>query len=167
MKYLLLCICLACSVLSEAQQKKAEKTTKTKNVKTTVKKKPAAAVVNLVSVDSNAAKATNRFNYKIADPVINSFNNNSGAKNNSFRYWGIPKSAFGIAHGKLTLYSTGATSAGTSTGSGSVGTGSSPGAAGTLGPAMGVNGKSIFAGWGPYGTRVITLQHVPDTSKNH
>ena len=95
----------------------------------------------------------------IADPTINVFRLRASGINVYLSETGIvgmPKGSYGIANGQLTFYSTGATSMGTSTGSGAVGTGTSTGTMGTLGPAMGVSGRSPFASWGQYGSRVIT-----------
>lgn len=157
---------LLCSMGSQAQKKKNNKPSAVQKTKLT-KKPLSKKAVSLVSIDSNAAKAS-AVNFRISDPVINAFK--LRASGNDFYISGsgvpgVPKGAYGVANGKLSFYATGATSSGTSTGSGSVGTGTSPGAVGSLGPAMGVNGKSIYAGWGPYGTRVITKDILTDTTR--
>lgn len=105
--------------------------------------------------------------FYIADPTLNVFRLRANGRDVYLSETGIagmPKGSYGIANGQLTFYSTGATSMGTSTGSGSVGTGTSPGTMGSLGPAMGVNGRSAYAAWGQYGSRVITKQVLTDTS---
>jgi hypothetical protein len=102
---------------------------------------------------------------QIADPIVKALKakaNGADIKIGSSGLVGVPKGTYGFANGKIAFYLGGATSNGTSTGSGSVGTGSSPGNIGSLGPAMGVNGKSPYAGNGAYGTRVpLIVERVP------
>ena len=170
MKYLLLSAWLLCSVTIQAQQKK--KSPPVKKPVTALKKTIPNQTFRLNAVDSNLAKspAFPASGLKIYDPTINVLSQRATGNNiriSGSGIVGVPRGSYGIADGKLTLYSTGATSSGTSTGSGAVGTGTSPGAIGTLGPAMGVSGRAPLSGWGPYGNRVITKQILTDTTRRY
>jgi hypothetical protein len=129
----------------------------------------ASSIITLSSTSNNKAFSNPSFNnrFQITDPTLRAMNANANGANIKFHgspIIGVPKGTYGFADGKLTLYTTGATSTGTITGSGSVGTGTSPGAIGTLGPKLGANGKSPYTGQGPYGTRVPILTRLPDSS---
>jgi hypothetical protein len=116
-------------------------------------------IVRSVSSSSNEARAgasnsQSAAQLSISDPTINALNaraNGNPVMVSSSGIVGMSKHAYGFANGHLTLYSSGATSTGTSTGSGAVGTGTSLGNIGASGPGMAINGKSPYAGsnmWG-------------------
>lgn len=92
--------------------------------------------------------------YNINDPLLKAFNEKAKGtpiKISNSGIAGMPKRAYGFGNGRLTFYTTGATSSGTATGSGLVGTGSSLGSIGVSGSRVGLNGKSPYAGssmWG-------------------
>lgn len=92
--------------------------------------------------------------YQIGDPLLLTLDaraNGSDIRINNSGIVGMPKRAYGFANGKLMLRSNGATTFGTQTGSGAVGTGTSLGTFGSNGPAMGLNGKSPYAGMNMWG----------------
>ena len=148
---------LAVSALAQSNQKK-KSATKTQASKT----KQSSAEVNtqsttVLSASNNYSAKTNSPGasvYTISDPTIRTLNaraNGSNIRISNSGIVGMPKRAYGFANGRLTFYTTGATSSGTITGTGTVGTGSSLGNIGSFGPAIGLNGKSPYAGstmWG-------------------
>jgi hypothetical protein len=180
MKRVFLCIWLLLLV-GEAMTQEAQKESTPKNqnspvIKRTKQKQQikndtssTGSIITLSSSSNNKAFAsTPSFNrFPIADSTLKALNakaNGANIKFNGSPLIGVPKGTYGFANGRLTLYTMGATSTGTITGSGSVGTGTSPGAISTLGPVIGVNGKSPYTGQGPYGTRVPVLTKLPDSS---
>ena len=143
---------------AEAQTKDSKK--KTVANKTATKKnnhssgKDANNVVLMNAGTNQAYGPASSARLQIADPTINLFNQRAaGAKVqfNGSNIAGMPKSTYGIAGGKILLRTTTATTPGTSYGSGAVGTGTAIQGAGTGESAIGVNGKSPYAGpwlWG-------------------
>jgi hypothetical protein len=111
--------------------------------------------VNLSNGSSNSAYgSTVPGRFSIADPTINLLNERARGNNipiSTSGIVGVPRHHYGFASGHIVLHTTTSTSSGTQTGSGGVGTGSSPGNMGSVGPGMGVNGKSPYAGAGMYG----------------
>jgi hypothetical protein len=96
-----------------------------------------------------AGLTTNKNTFSISDPTIRAFNlraNGSPIELDGKEILGVPKIVYGLGNGQLLLRSRGATTSGTGTGSGMVGTGSSTGPIGMYGLALGVNGKSPYAG---------------------
>lgn len=147
--------------------------TKKEAAKITDHPKPDTAVFatgSFNSMGSYPAKAGSRNSnqystLQIADPAIRIFNaraNGYDTAASSSGIIGMPKRAYGIANGRLIFRSSAATSSGTITGSGSVGTGSSVGSMGTGAQVQGVNGKSIYAGPGMWGTKVTAPELRPD-----
>jgi hypothetical protein len=155
-------ICICFFIFSaDAQTKKTTAKTKTTNAGMQSAKKSSStnAATYLSASDNYSAKSNiNSISagntYTIADPTLRALNARANGSDISISKSGIvgmPKRAYGFANGHLTLYSTGATSSGTITGNGAVGTGSSLGSIGSSGPAIGLNGKSPYAGstmWG-------------------
>jgi hypothetical protein len=121
--------------------------------------------VRLLSIANHNAYADSLAGLRIADPVLLRFNDRAtGREPEASGIPGVPRGTYGFANGRLLLYPSGAVSTGTATGSGAVGTGTSPGAIGAEGPSMGVNGKSPFAGHGPFGIRVpLPLRPLTDS----
>lgn len=149
------------------QNHKAGKQQATGKMGTTKKQKnPQDSIFSLSDTSAHNAfanrQAVNRL--YIADPVIRALNakaNGAPINFGSSGLIGVPKGTYGFANGRIAFYLPGATSSGTTTGSGSVGTGTSPGGFSTLGPSMGVNGKSPYTGPGAYGTRIPTAPILP------
>ncbi len=96
----------------------------------------------------NAKNAGSR-TLSINDPTVITLNRRANGENVAFdskEILGVPKITYGLGNGQLLFRSRGATTSGTGTGSGTVGTGSSTGPLGMNGLALGVNGKSPYAG---------------------
>ncbi len=159
------------SVQAQTTRKKTtvRRTTAAHSTRTTRAQAPAAPI-SAVSTGSYAARgaATPASNdVYIADPTIRALNaraNGSDVYVSNSGIVGMPKRAYGFANGHLMLASSGSTSSGTMTGSGTVGTGSSLGTIGSNGPAIGLNGKSPYAGstmWG--NARGMTLPYGDST----
>jgi hypothetical protein len=161
MKKILLCVLVltwtTASLQAQTNRKKttAKKTTTTRTVSRSTRAQ--TPVISAVSTGSYAARSRERAGVNhltISDPTINALNaraNGSDVQVSKSGIVGMPKRAYGFANGRLVLNSSGATSSGTITGSGAVGTGSSLGSIGSNGPAIGLNGKSPYAGssmWG-------------------
>jgi hypothetical protein len=155
---------LLCRNLLCAQQKgsrvKTNPRAQAKAVKSTLKTKDNREAITLRHTGSNAAKSTTTstpIRLQIADPVILTLKERASGvpvASGQSPIIGAPRGTYGFANGRVVFYPNVATSSGTSTGNGSVGTGTSPGAVGAFGPAMGVNGKSPYAGPGTYGARI-------------
>jgi hypothetical protein len=128
------------------------------------------ATISLTSISENKALKNSEVQLQISDPILRAFNANANGANiklGSSGLPGVPKGTYGFANGKIILYSNGYKSSGTITGMASVGTGTSPGTIGSLGPVMGENGKSPYAGMGPFGTRIpLVLKPLIDTTGN-
>src|SRR5205085_2545653 len=166
MKKLILCVWTVCALAMVAPaQSQKKKSVKKQTVKTKTRQTNSpvtASTVNTTSLSATtnySAKAVSnpislREHYTIADPTLRALSARaagSDIKISSSGIVGMPKSAYGFANGHLILYSTGATSSGTITGTGTTGTGSSLSSIGSEGPAIGLNGKSPYAGstmWG-------------------
>ena len=178
MKRLIFCAGILVSLMTMAT---AQSTlTKTTNGKSSTAKKPDGNKViqkddlsNATHTFSNTsaypAKANYNWSYNsglnIADPTIRAFNKRVYGVDTSVSnlgIMGVPKRAYGIDHGHIIFRSSSATSSGTMTGSGSVGTGSSAGSMGMGSQAIGVNGKSPYAGPGMWGTKVAGPEIRPD-----
>ena len=133
----------------------AGKDTKKENTQTEIVSIPGTTY--LVSNGSYSAFSNTRSGidrYTIADPTIRTLNARANGANmniSSSGIVGVPKRAYGFARGQIILMPDGARTTGTMTGSGATGTGTSIGIVGSGGPAMGVNGKNPYAGWGIYG----------------
>jgi hypothetical protein len=149
MKKLIIIIFLSFGVgtitLAQVTKKKSVSGTKTQSKNTT----------RLSSTGNYPAKSNIKISladhYTTSDPV-RTFNTGpvSFVPNiSSPATFGLPKSAYGFANGHFSLFSTGSTSSGGNTGNGLVGTGSSPGSFG--GGALGLNGKSPYAGFAMWG----------------
>ena len=147
----------------QAQNNKTKAVVKPKTVLKQETKPQSSVVTNnkeTTTLNSNSSypafkKRTDSFT--IADPITRALNANANGANlklGSSGLIGVPRGTYGFANGKIRLYSNGATSSGTATGMGSVGTGGSPGMVGSSGPAMGVNGKNLYASPGSFGTRI-------------
>jgi hypothetical protein len=137
----------------------AQATKKKSSTRTSVKQPAGTVTTTKVSTGSYAAKApaansSGIGTLTITDPTITALNakaNGNPVTISKSGIVGMPKRAYGFANGHLSLTTTGSTTSGTMTGSGAVGTGTSLGTFGSNGPAMGVNGKSPYAGismWG-------------------
>jgi hypothetical protein len=153
------------SANAQTQQKAKSNPSKTNSTKTVTKGKLNSTKtselnsVSLSATSSHNAKTTvgsmsSTNTYTISDPTLLTLNaraNGSTTPISKSGIVGMPKRAYGFDNGHVLLYSTGATSSGTITGTGVVGTGSSLGNIGSYGPAIGLNGKSPYAGstmWG-------------------
>ena len=169
MKKIILCVCSVCllTLISSAQSTQRKKSTKNQAAKAVVKRQPKLTSVN----SSNTTQAiklnsTSHYSawsgsdvsiadrYSITDPTLKALNARASGADVPMGKSGIvgmSKRAYGFGNGHLTLYTTGATSSGTITGNGAIGTGSSLGNIGSYGSAIGLNGKSPYAGstmWG-------------------
>lgn len=182
MKRAIFCALIATWAFTSVQAQTARKKTTVKRTAVahttrTTKAQAPAAPISAVSTGSYAARggATTSDVY-IADPTIRALNaraNGSDVYVSNSGIVGMPKRAYGFANGHLMLTSSGSTSSGTITGSGTVGTGSSLGSIGSNGPAIGLNGKSPYAGstmWGnargmtlPYGDSTVR----PSRARRH
>jgi hypothetical protein len=126
--------------------------------KNTAASAASSGTVTLNNVGSYLAKANSLSvvsnNYLVTDPILTTLDARATGANirlNKSGIVGMPKRAYGFANGHISLKNTGAVTTGTQTGSGAVATGTSLGTFGSNGPAMGVNGKSPYAGtvmWG-------------------
>jgi hypothetical protein len=160
MKKILLLGILSASFLlnAEAQTKSSKKRPvdkKTVGKKNSQSPKEGTDTVVLGSLSANAAHAPT-MGLRIADPTINVMNQRASGADINFRsspVVGMPKSTYGIANGKILLRNTTATTPGTAYGSGAVGTGTSIIGTGTSEAALGVNGKSPYAGTWLWGDR--------------
>lgn len=157
----LLCVgAVQAQTVKAGKKPAANNTISTSAKKTTIAKQTKdAASMNTtsgsaVSIGNYAAypPAVNKGLY-IADPTIRTLNERA-ASGRSAKIIGVPKLTYGVANGNIIFYNTGANTSGSYTGSGAVGTGTSVGRAGAVGPAMGVNGKSPYAGPGVWGTTI-------------
>jgi hypothetical protein len=155
MKRMILCAGLLCFIGAHVGAQNTKKKSSTRN---TVKQ-PSSTVTTTVSTGSYTARSpasasSGTGTLTIADPTITALNakaNGNPVTISKSGIVGMPKRAYGFANGHLSLTTTGSTTSGTMTGSGAVGTGTSLGTFGSNGPAMGVNGKSPYAGismWG-------------------
>lgn len=139
---------------ADAQVKTKSKTVATKKTTITKTIAPAQNPNRLMQMGNYQAKGAgslinNRTTYSISDPTIKAFNlraNGAPIEMDGKEVLGVPKMVYGLGNGQLLFRSRGATTSGTGTGSGTVGTGSSTGPIGMHGIALGVNGKSPYAG---------------------
>lgn len=152
-KIFLYTIVLAASVYSAEAQDKKIKGTKTKKQATNVAKaqpEPVAGnAVSLYNWGTYNAKNKAEKSLSITDPTIITLNRRANGEPvpfNSKEILGVPKITYGLGNGQLLFRSRGATTSGTGTGNGTVGTGSGVGPMGMSGLALGVNGKSPYAG---------------------
>lgn len=136
-------------------QLKTKSTTRTKKKATTTQTTTAAQNPNrLMQMGHYKAKkpmgiVSNQNTFFISDPTIRTFNmraNGAPIEMDGKEVLGVPKIVYGLGKGQVLFRSRGATTSGTGTGSGTVGTGSSTGPIGMHGLALGVNGKSPYAG---------------------
>lgn len=111
--------------------------------------------ISLTTISTNEAydsASTRRFS--IADPTINALNEQAAGNTRLVSPSGVvgmPKRAYGFSNGRILLRPTTAPSSGTMYGSGAVGTGTTILGIGAGENALGVNGKSPYAGpylWG-------------------
>jgi len=176
MKKFILCICSVCllTLISSAQRNKiasnrAGKTTVKKSAKSTpANSANTTQAIILNSTASYSARSGSNLSmadrYSITDPTVKALNARASGADVQLGKSGIvgmPKRAYGFGNGHLTLYTTGATSSGTITGNGAIGTGSSLGNIGSYGPAIGLNGKSPYAGSTMWGNAIgMILQHA-------
>lgn len=161
------------SLAAEAQVKSGKKKASTKNLVVKKAAKPAKkdkGTVMLTNASANAAYAPSATEpLRIADPTIKALNlRAAGADINSnvSPIMGMPKATYGIANGKILFRNTTATTSGTTHGSGAVGTGTSLLGVGTAESALGVNGKSPYAGtwlWGD--RRPVYAVPIRDTAR--
>ena len=169
MKKMMICVLVMtwATVALQAQTTRKKTTTRKASTTTRTAARPAKAqapVLSAVSTGNYAARASAPAagQLTIADPTINALNaraNGSDVRISNSGIVGMPKRAYGFAGGRLMLNASGSTTSGTMTGSGAVGTGSSLGTIGSNGPAIGLNGKSPYAGstmWG--NARGMTLR---------
>lgn len=134
---------------ANADNKKTSVKTQTSSAKTGV-----PATTNLLQTGQYNAKLKGNTSmplapYTISDPTVRTLNlraNGAPVAWDSKEVMGVPKIVYGLANGQILFRSRGATTSGTSMGSGTVGTGSSTGPVGMHGLALGVNGKSPYAG---------------------
>ncbi len=153
MKQVWMCMILALSIhFANAQDRKV--TQKPADFPSRNSKAPAS--ITLTSENSyNAFSAMNAEQplLRISDPFIITMNNRAKGITppvKNVELLGMPKGAYGFAHGRLRVFPGSTTSHGSLTGMGSVATGSSTGTMGSIGlPAA--NGKSTFAATGMWG----------------
>ena len=108
-----------------------------------------------------------REQYRISDPTIRTMNANANGADiplGNSQIAGMPKRAYGFAHGRLWLVNTSATSSGTITGNASIGSGSTLGSMGSKGPHLGINGKSPYSGSNMWGNARGMILSNPDAS---
>jgi hypothetical protein len=160
-------ICVGGLVNAQAQQNTKSTSTRTSSAKSIAKGRTNNTNKSVNEKNSASLSATSSYNakqtsnstsktnaYTISDPTVLTLNARANGANTPVSKSGIvgmPKRAYGFRNGHVLLYSTGATSSGTITGTGVVGTGSSLGNIGSYGSAIGLNGKSPYAGstmWG-------------------
>jgi hypothetical protein len=174
MKTLVLLIAILAAIPDDttAQVKKNGKrseATATRKVTTAGSKKASPPAVVMQSSGSYAAKAPAAPNsFSIADPLVRSLNQRAGGnpvRISSSGIVGMPRMAYGLAHGRIMLRSTYATTSGTSTGTPSVGTGSTLSTIGSTGRFIGLNGKSPDAGSAMWGNARGLIN--PYSSKNN
>lgn len=152
MKKTFFLFCACCFVLAATAQTKASKN---KNAQRTTAKKTTVnrdtvrvSLVNTARYDARAGR------YRISDPTINRMNQRAAGYDlplGASGIAGMPRGSYGFANGKILLRNTTATTPGTGYGSGGVGTGTALQGPGTSEAAVGVNGKSPYAGpwlWG-------------------
>lgn len=165
----LLAIVLVLMMKQGLAQTNTRATTAKKSVNAVKKKKPASNVLlststyKAKSIDVSAARRL-----QISDTIVTTMKAKAQGAQVDFngrKMIGVPRGTYGFANGRLLLYSNASTSSGTTTGSGSVGTGSSPAGVGSFGPTTGTNGKSPYAGSGPYATRLPVPATTFDTTK--
>ena len=153
-----------CTVIMLAHSAGAQKNTERSGVKKGYGLKPSdqsgnSAVITLNSFSAYEARMGNpamgpQVNFIISDPLIHTLNIRAKGIEPEIKdveILGMPKGAYGYAHGKLRVFPSSTTSSGTITGMGTVGTGSSPGTMGSTGLRSGANGKSPYAGLGMWG----------------
>lgn len=152
-KIFLSIIVLAAGIHTAEAQDNKSKSSKVKKSATTVTKVQQQPVadkhVNLSDWGTYNAKNKSERSLSITDPTIITFNRRANGEPvpfNSKEILGVPKITYGLGNGQLLFRSRGATTSGTGTGNGTVGTGSGLGPLGTNGFALGVNGKSPYAG---------------------
>lgn len=123
--------------------------------KTTAGAKADTASVSLGNTGRyNAFGSSNAAGLRISDPTIIRLNQRASGADvplSGSGIAGMPKGSYGFAKGKILLRNTTSTTPGTGYGSGAVGTGTSLQGPGTAESAIGVNGKSPYAGpwlWG-------------------
>lgn len=111
--------------------------------------------VSLISISTNEAyDSTSARRFFIADPTINALKKQAAGNTRLVSPSGVvgmPKRAYGFSNGRILLRPTTAPSSGTMYGSGAVGTGTTILGVGAGENALGVNGKSPYAGpylWG-------------------
>jgi hypothetical protein len=142
---------------------------KAKHQSAIVKKKPVPVTLNNTGTyTAKAYDVSAARRLQISDTIVATMKAKAQGAQVDFdgrKMIGVPRGTYGFANGRLLLYSNASTSSGTATGSGSVGTGSSPASVGSFGPTTGTNGKSPYAGSGPYATRLPVLTNSIDTSK--
>ena len=154
MKKLFLYITLFAAGLStaEAQNKKSKSTTSKKPAATVAPAQQTPGTSNPVSLSTwGTYNAKNRSakTFTINDPTVITLNRRANGEPVPFDakdILGVPKITYGLGNGQLLFRSPGATTSGTGTGNGLVGTGRGLGPIGTSGYALGVNGKSPYAG---------------------
>jgi len=169
MKKMMICALMMAWATVALQAQTTRKKTTTRKTSTTTRTASSSAkaqpVLSAVSTGNYAARASAPAagQLTISDPTINALNaraNGSDVRISNSGIVGMPKRAYGFAGGRLMLNASGSTTSGTMTGSGAVGTGSSLGTIGSNGPAIGLNGKSPYAGstmWG--NARGMTLRY--------
>ena len=137
---------------AEAQDKKSKSTKAKKGTATVTKMQQQPVASNPISLSdwgTYNAKNKSQRSFSITDPTILTLNRRANGEPipfNSKEILGVPKITYGLGNGQLFFRSRGATTSGTGTGNGTVGTGSGLGPIGTSGLALGVNGKSPYAG---------------------
>jgi hypothetical protein len=121
-------------------------------------------VVTLSSTNINAAYDTvSARRFSIADPVVNALKQQAAGNTplvSPSGVVGMPKRAYGFSNGRILLRPTTAPSSGTMYGSGAVGTGTTIMGVGTGENAIGVNGKSPYAGPYLWGSR-LPVRNLP------
>lgn len=135
----------------DAKKKPAQQTSVVKKERKAATTTSSTSLNNTGRYSAFAADTTSAL--RISDPTINRLNMRAAGANlpGGSGIVGMPKGSYGFANGRILLRTTTATTPGTAYGSGAVGTGTSLLGAGTSEAALGVNGKSPYAGpwlWG-------------------
>ena len=128
-----------------------------------------SGVVSLTSVSADEAyDSSNSKRFSIADPTVNALKEQAAGKTpivSPSGVVGMPKRMYGFSNGKILLRSTTTPSSGTMYGSGAVGTGTTILGPGTGENAIGVNGKSPYAGPYLWGSK-LPVRNLPLTDSS-